>query len=378
MKKIFIIAGEHSGDMHGAQLAAAIKELAPDTLVRGLGGPLMGNAGVDLLIDTSVHTSMGLTEVLASIPQHIRMLGRTIREIKTWHPDVVVPIDYPDFNLRVAARLDGSGIPVVYYVSPQIWAWRSSRIKKIRKYVKKMLVIFPFEESYYKQRGVEAKFVGHPLLDRLAAHPPAADLREKLGVPGDAPLIGILPGSRSAVYARHWPYAWKAARIIAGERPDAHFAVALSGGVERSIAEESRKNAPCENFHFYEQNGSDVVASSTVLLAASGTSTVEAAILGTPMVVFYRMSPLSFVLARRMVSVSRIAMCNLIAEKNAVPELIQNDATPEAMAEKILNLLNEKTRGAQVRELAVVRERLGAPGASSRAAGEILETAASA
>lgn len=370
--KIFISAGEHSGDMHGSELARAIRSIAPDAVMRGLGGPLMSDAGVELLVDTTAGTVMGLTEVVEHIPRHIRLLGRAAREILTWRPDIVVPIDYPDFNLRLARKVHGGGIPVVYYVGPQVWAWRAGRVEQIRRYVRKMLVIFPFEEEFYRKHDINVEFVGHPLLDRIESNPPKTNLREKFCPDEDSPLIGILPGSRTSVYSRHWPVVWEAARAIREKRPDACFVVALAGGVNKSAVVESRLCAPERNFFFYNKGGSDVIASADALLVTSGTATVEAAIHGTPMAVFYKVSGLSFALARRLVKVSEIAMCNLIAGKPVVKEFIQSNATPANLAGGVLELLDGETRETQKRELAAVRERLGNPGASLRAAKALL------
>jgi lipid-A-disaccharide synthase len=372
MKKIFIIAGEHSGDMHGAELAAALHRKAPDIALRGLGGPRMRAAGVELLIETTSRTVMGLTEVVSALPSHVRMLGRTVREILAWRPDVVIPVDYPDFNLRVVRRVSGSGVGVVYYVSPQVWAWRAGRVKLVRKYVDKMMVIFPFEVDFYRKRGVDAVFVGHPLLDRLSAHPPVTDLSVKLGVPDGAPIVGILPGSRTSVYSRHWSTAWEAAQLVARERPDAHFVAAVSGGISRSVIEESKRNAPSKNFHFHEQDGGGVIASSTAVLTTSGTATVESAILGTPMVIFYKVSPVSYAIAKRMVSVPFIGMCNLIAGREVAPEFIQHDAKPEKLAAALIGLLSEDRQKTVRSDLAEVRKKLGTPGASDNAASEVL------
>lgn len=334
----------------------------------------MRKAGVELIVETTKHTTMGLTEVVGSIPFHLKLLGKTVREIESWKPDVIVPVDYPDFNLRLSVKAAKAGFRVVYYVSPQVWAWRRSRVRIIRKYISKMMVIFPFEVDFYKKTGVNAVFVGHPLVDRLAADPPDGNVGAKYDIPGNAKIVGVLPGSRNSVYERHWRIAWDAARLIGEKRPDAHFVTALSEGLDESLIAASKKDAP-PRMSFHTGGGTDVIASSDVALLTSGTATVEAALLGTPMAVFYKVSSLSYNLARMLVKVPAIAMCNLIAEKMAVPEFIQRDATPEKLSRAVLEILEPAKTSDMRKDLALVTERLGGGGASENAARELLAQA---
>jgi lipid-A-disaccharide synthase len=301
------------------------------------------------------------------------VFDRVLAEVDRQRPDVAVLVDYPDFNLRLARHLRRRGVRVVYYVSPQVWAWRRGRLDTIRKTVDHMLVIFPFEEALYREAGVPVTFVGHPLVDLV--HPPA-DKREfvrALGLDADRPVVALLPGSRPKEIAHNLPPLAGAVEKLAAERPELQFLLALAPSLSFRAVAEALGSLPV---HVVANQAQGVLASSTVSVVASGTATVEAALLGAPMVVVYRLAPLTYLLGRRLVKVPHFAMANLIAGARVVPEVIQRELTPERVAAEVRALLDTPSRREVMRAgLAEVRRKLGEPGASGRAAAVVLSVA---
>ncbi len=368
---MLLVAGEASGDLHGATLASALSALAPGVRIAGMGGERMAAAGVRLLRRVERVTVVGGTEAFGRLPALWSAFKALQSQLKYRRPRVLVLIDFPEFNMRLARVARRLGVPVVYFVAPQLWAWRPRRIQAMARDVSRVLAIFPFEVGLYQEAGVPVEFVGHPVLDVLPEFDRDA-ARQGLAADGET-LVGLLPGSRDAEVRRHLPVLLGAAQRIRARRPGTRFALPVAGTIPPGgIAEAVRASGlsvevlPGEAYR--------VMAAADLLLVASGTATLEAACYGAPMVVLYRLSALSHAIARRLVrGVSHISLPNIIAGREIVRELIQDEATPAAVAAAGLDLLeNEVTRAAQRAALLEVRSRLGEAGAGERAARAVL------
>ena len=370
---ILLVAGEASGDLHGAALAHALRTVRPEVRLLGMGGPRMAAAGVELLVPCEDVAVVGLTEVVAHGGQILRAFRRLSAALHRDRPALVVLIDFPDFNIRLGRRARRRGIPVIYFVSPQVWAWRRGRLRILRRIVRKMLVIFPFEEPLYRAAGIDVTFVGHPLLDRLEGVPGREEARRRLGIGPAERVVALLPGSRRGEVARHLPVMLAAAaRLAAGAGP-LTVAVAVADGVPHGLIEALAAAAPLP-VRLLEGRTYEALRAADVSLVVSGTATLEAALLGAPMVITYRMSFLSYALARLLVRVPFIGMANLVAGREIVPELIQYRATPDRLAAAARALLEDPgARDAMRAAFSEVRARLGEPGAPERAAHEILD-----
>ena len=362
--------GEASGDLYAAELVRDLRALGREVEAFGLGGDRLRDAGASLVAHVRDLAVVGLLEVVRHLPRIRGVFQALLARADAERPDLAVLIDYPDFNLRLARELRRRGIPVVYYVSPQIWAWRGGRIRDIRASVARMIVIFPFEEPLYREAGVPVTFVGHPLVDlvRPAVDAPAFLTAQRLDP--SRPVLAVLPGSRRSEVAHNVPPIAGALPLIRAARPDVQPAVAMAPGLDRGLFEPLRAAGAT----LVDGQAHALVSAARAGIVASGTATVEAALLGLPMVVVYRLSPLTYALGRPLVRVPHYAMANLIAGRAVVRELIQGGFQPRAVADEALALLADGPRRRDVLEgLAEVRARLGPGGASRRAA----ETAAS-
>ncbi len=370
--RILMVAGEASGDLHGGRLAEALQRLRPQLVLEGMGGAQMRRAGVDLLADAGATAVVGLTELWEkrrALREALRRLRGRLRSVR---PALLICIDFPDFNLLLARTAHRLGIPVCYFISPQVWAWRRGRIRTIRRLVRKMLVLFPFEEPLYRQAGVDVTFVGHPLLDVLAAVPTREACRAALGLPEGGPVLGLLPGSREAEVRRHLPILLQAAGRLAAGRPDLRVLLGLAPTLDGRAAEAAARASGIP-VTLLAGRTHEIMRAADLLLAVSGTVTLEAAILGTPMIITYRLTTPSWLLARLLVRVRFIGLPNLVAADGIVPELIQFEATPDRLAALAEQILASPERQARMREaLAQVRAKLGTPGAAERAAREVL------
>jgi lipid-A-disaccharide synthase len=369
--QILFSAGEASGEMYAAQLAAALRRRA-DVRLFGLGGLRMREAGVELVADCSEIAVVGVTEVLGKAPTVWRILRKLTDEAAERRPRVAILVDSPAFHLRLARRLRPLGVRNVYFVAPQVWAWRPWRVNLIRRRFERVLCIFPFEEQFYREAGVPADFVGHPLVDlvkpRNAPGQLAAAFAKKFRLDFDAsrPMVALLPGSRSGELAHNLPTMLEACQRIERDFP-CQFVLAVAPGLRiEQVAEYLRDGL---KVHLVEDATYDALAAASVAIVASGTATVEAALIGTPMVVVYRVSaPTAFVL-RRLVRAPYFGMVNLIAGRRVVLELFQGDFTPERVSQEVLRLLSSpEARSAIKRDLDEVRCRLGTSGAVERAA----------
>lgn len=361
---------EASGDLYAGALTRELMTLAPLAKVFGLGGPRLAEAGATLIADYRGLAVTGITEAVAKIPQSLATLRRLVAAAAAEPPDVLVVIDSPDFNLRLAPAIKRLGVPIVYYISPQIWAWRKGRLNTIRDIVNVMLVIFPFEEAIYRDGGVPVEFVGHPLVELVRTSAPRDAFLRRLDLAPDAPTVALLPGSRPNEISRILPGLIAAVPIVRAAVPTAQFLIARAPHLDDRLFDAARA-LPAVTV--VEGDTDTVLASADVALTASGTATVQTALHDTPMVIVYRVSPITYQLGKRLVSVDTIGMVNLIAGEKIVPELIQDDFTPATVAREAISLLTDAPRRAQVRAgLARVREKLGGAGASRRAATAIL------
>ncbi len=365
-KRVMIIAGETSGDLHGAKIVTAMQKRNKGLFFFGIGGRALKEAGVNVLVDASEISVVGITEVFSKIPGILKGLKVVKKTLKTMRPDLLILIDFPDFNLHVAATANKIGIPVLYYISPQIWAWRLGRLKKIGELVDHMAVILPFEEDFYKEQNIPVTFVGHPLLeDRLL--PKEAFVNKW---PEDRFVIGLLPGSRYGEIARHLPVMLDAARILFEKIKSTRFIISLAPDVEEKHVEEIvKKYKGAADFEISAGNVRKIFEQSKIVVAASGTVTLESAISGTPMVIIYKVSPVSYWLGKAMIRVKNIGLVNLIAGKEIVPELIQKEASSNRIADTVFKMLNDPTALKRIsHELLAIRDKLGGPGASERVA----------
>jgi lipid-A-disaccharide synthase len=376
--RILISCGEASGDLYAGALARELHAIDPAINVFGLGGPELAGAGGRLVADYRQLAVTGLTEAIAKVPQSLAALHRLVSFARRERPDVLVAIDFPDFNFSLARRVKRLGIPVVYYISPQIWAWRAGRLKTIARIADLMLVIFPFEEAIYRDAGVPVEFVGHPLVDLARATDTRARVLARCGLAPAAPTVAILPGSRPNEVGRILPDLVRAADRIRGRITDVQFIVARAPHLDDRLFEIVRSSG-LARVAIVEGETDTVLAASDVALTASGTATVQTALHDTPMVIVYRVSPLTYWLGRKLVTVSSVGMVNLIAGETIVPELIQDAFTPEAVAREAISILTDPDRARRIRSgLARVREQLGGSGASRRVAEAVVRTAAAA
>jgi lipid-A-disaccharide synthase len=375
MPKIMISCGEPSGDMYAGALAVEIRRRAPDAEIFGLGGQRLRAGGGQLLADYRGLSVTGLVEAVRVLPRSLSVMRLLLDVVRAERPDVFVAIDFPDFNFRLAAAVKRSGVPVVYYIGPQLWAWRPGRMRVMKRFVDRVLVIFPFEEAIYRQAGVPVEFVGHPLIDLARAQAPRDAFLRELNLDPDAPVVTLLPGSRPNEVSLLLPVLSHAARLVADRLPQTQFIVARAPDLDDRLfaGVDWRGLRPA----IVLSRPDDALAAGDVAVTASGTATVQAALHERPMVVVYRLSPWTYRLGRRFVHLDTFAMPNLIAGRKVVPELIQDACTPEAIAAEVVSfLMDEGGRAREVRAaLREVRAKLGAPGASQRAAEAVLRVA---
>jgi lipid-A-disaccharide synthase len=364
---VLVVAGEASGDMHAANLISELRVSRPDLLFFGMGGERMRAAGVELTISHKDLSVVGFTEVISKLGTIRRAMSDLYKEAVRRRPGIALLVDYPGFNLRFA-KLIRSMVPrIVYYIGPQVWAWGSWRAASVSKLCDALISVIPFECSMYKGSGLECHFVGHPVLDLVKPSLTGEEFRSKFGIP-NGQLVGIVPGSRKEEVKRILPVMLRSADLIMHEMKETSFAISVAETIDADSVRSMCKNS-LDNAKVVEGCTHDLMQASDLLMVASGTATLEAAVLGRPMSIVYRTSPLTWLLAKGLVKVRSVGLVNIIAGKRVVPELIQHNATPEKISGEILSLVRDKARLALMeRDLAAVRRRLGEPGASSRAA----------
>jgi lipid-A-disaccharide synthase len=363
-----IVAGEASGDLHGGYLVRAMHHIDPSLSFYGMGGNGMRKAGVELLADAADMAVVGLTEVVFKLAAILRVMRRLKASLARERPDLVILIDYPDFNLPLARTARTRGIKVFYYISPQVWAWRKGRIDTIRKSVDRMAVILPFEEKFYREAGVDVTFVGHPLLDEVRKKYARPEALKRFGLRDEAITVGILPGSRRSEVSRLLPEMLRACRIMMEKLSPLQFVLPLAGTLDPDFVQNILRQFPVK-VNVIRDEIYDVIAISDVAIVASGTATLETALLETPMVVVYKISAASYAIGRRFIRVDHISLPNIIAGRAVVPELIQDDANAERIAAEVMELIVQREKAREMKvSLAEVRGKLGTPGASQRTA----------
>lgn len=358
-----IIAGEVSGDHHGAKLVRAMQDKNPELFFCGIGSRAMRAAGVRILVDSNEISVVGITEILARLPDIMKAFATTKRVLKGLKPDLLILIDFPGFNMRVASIARRINIPILYYISPQLWAWRPGRVKKLKKLVDHMAVILPFEEDFYREHAIPVTFVGHPLLDET---PASQALTYTTGPPQKQTVVGLLPGSRANEIHRILPVQLAAARLLKAENPELHFLLSIAPSVSKTeVASQVEKSGCAEFIELASAPVEDIFKRCAIAVAASGTVTLEAAINELPLVIVYKVSPLSNLIGRLLIHVNFIGLANLIAGEEILPELVQDDATPENIARHVQQMLDDPDGVQQTREkLREMKSKLGGTGAS--------------
>ena len=333
-----LVAGEASGDLLGAGLVAELKKRFPDAGFAGIGGPRMRAEGFEAWHDCGELAVMGLAEVLRHLPRLLRLRRGLRKRLLDWKPDVFIGIDAPDFNLGLERRLKQAGIRTVHYVSPSVWAWREGRAAKIGRSADRVLCLFPMEPPIYERHGVDARFVGHPLADAFPAEPDRAAARARLGLPADAPVLAVLPGSRQGEIGRLWPVFIEASKQVAQQVPGLLVAVPAADQACRAAIEHGLDGAQLANVAVFDGQAHDVMVAADVVLLASGTAALEAMLAKRPMVVGYRISPLTYrlVMGLGLMRTSRYSLPNVLANEPIVPELMQRDCTPENLASAVM------------------------------------------
>lgn len=394
MTSIMLVAGEASGDLHGAALCRALRERAPDARLFGMGGARMAAAGMDVLEDVTASASTGTTEAAHGVVPLYRAYRRLrARLAGAERPHALVLIDFPEFNLRLARAAHRHGVPVVYFIPPQIWAWRGGRIRTMRRLLSLVLAVLPFEPPLYRRAGVPVEYVGHPLVDALAGAPTREAARARLGIAPETPVVGLLPGSRRGEIERLLPVMRDALVRIVARRPDIRSVLALAPTVDAELVRKVWRSGPPAGGRASRPPGGagglggrpeplvtmdahDVMRAADVVLATSGTVTLEAAILGAPMVVCYRVSRITEVMLRILIRVPWMSLVNNVLGRAAVPELFQAEVTADRVAAEALRLLDDASaRAAQRAAFRELEGRLGDPGVGARAAGLILGAA---
>ena len=373
--RVMISCGEPSGDLYAGALTRELLRLDPSAVITGFGSQRLRSAGATLVDDFQGLSVTGLVEVARVLPRTYAVYRRLLAHAAATRPDVFVAVDFPDFNFRLAQAMRKLAVPVVYYISPQLWAWRPGRMKTMQRIADRVLVIFPFEEEIYRRAGVPVEWVGHPLLDVSAEVEPRATFLGGLGLDPAKPVVALLPGSRINEVRAILPGLVGAAKIIHERLPAAQFVLARAPHLSDDLFADLKARGP--SIAMMADATDNVLAAADVALVASGTVTVQAALRECPMIVVYRLSPLTYRLGRPFVRVDTFAMANLVAGRQVVPELMQDDFTPDAVAERALPLLQDRETAEAMRaDLRAVRAKLGTPGASRRAAQAVLAVAA--
>jgi lipid-A-disaccharide synthase len=371
-----ISCGETSGDLYAGALAREILRMQPAASVSGFGSDRLREAGATLVGDFSGLSVTGILEVARVLPRTYATYRRLVAHAEATRPDVFVAVDFPDFNFRLARAIGALGVPVVYYISPQLWAWRPGRMKTMRRIADRVLVIFPFEEAIYQNAGVPVQWVGHPMLDVARQPEPRGDFLARHGLDPGRPVVALLPGSRRNEVREILPGLIEAAHRIRARLPDVQFLLARAPHLPNGLFDSLTPESSAIKVRVVDSAADNVLASADVALVASGTVTVQAALHECPMVVVYRLSPITYRLGRPFVHVDTFAMANLVAGRRVVPELIQDDFTPDAVAREALALLLDPAAAGRMRaDLRSVREKLGGPGASLRAAQAVMDLA---
>ncbi len=368
---VLVVAGEASGDQHAADAVAALKQLRPDLRFFGMGGPRLAAQGVELIHGAHEISVMGIVEVLPKVPRIWRVLGDLERAARERRPAAALLVDVPDFNLRLAKRLKALGIPVVYYVAPMAWAWRESRTKIIAERVDRLLCILPFEEDFFRSRGVNATYVGNPVVDQVPPAASPAEFREALGLAVEGPVLAVLPGSRRSEISRLGPTLAAVSAKVLAQRPGTRVLVPVAPGLPHDFVQAPFLKAGVTPT-LIDGRAAEVVGAADVALVASGTATLEAGLMRRPLVAVYRVNALSYAVGKLLVRIPFFCLVNLLAEKKVVPELLQGEMTVEKIVAELEPLWSGPAREACLAGLDTLRARLGPGGASQRVAEHFL------
>ena len=368
-----IVAGEASGDLHGANLVREMKALDPSIAFSGVGGRRLEAEGVNLVARSSEMAVVGITEVFTKIRFILGVFIKLRKMLRDEKPELLILIDYPDFNLRLASAAKALGVRVFYYISPQVWAWRKGRIRQIKRVVDRMAVILPFEKAFYAAKGYAVDFVGHPLLDVVKRHRSRETALKDFGLADRWPIVALLPGSRDKEIKSLLPEMLGAAVLLKESYPEAQFILPLADTVDPRTVDQLIQMYPV-SVNVVSGQIHDAVGLADVALVASGTATLETALLEIPMVILYRISPLTAAIGKRLIRLEHIGLVNIIAGRTVVPELIQEDASASRLADEALKILSDGKRNREIRTgLAEIRGKLGEPGASCRTAQLVLD-----
>lgn len=372
-RNVMIVAGEASGDLHGSNLLKSAAEICPQVVFSGVGGAKMRAAGCRILFPSDELSVMGVQEVFAALPRILKRFRQLKQALINDKPELLVLIDFPDFNLRLAKVAKKHNIPVLYYISPKVWAWRSGRARTIAERVDRLALIFPFEPAIYEKLGVRADYVGNPLLDEYAVSRPQGGLRRQLGLTEAAQIVGIFPGSRNSELQYILPSLVETAAMVHRSKPDVQFIVPVAPSLSRE-AIEARFSGFDLPVHFVEENIYEVAAACDAVLSVSGTVTLQLALSKTPMAIVYKVAPLSYQIGKRLIKVEHVGLTNIVAERSVVREFIQDDAAPAVMRDEILKMLDDQAyRAKMIAALEDVCRRLGEPGCSQRVAHMVAE-----
>ncbi|SEA10245.1 lipid-A-disaccharide synthase [Desulfuromusa kysingii] len=368
-RDILIVAGEASGDLHGSHLIKAAAAHHPHLKFSGVGGDKMVAAGCRILFPSDELSVMGVVEVINQLPKIYRRFKQLKRILNgTQRPDLLILIDFPDFNLRLAKVAKAVGIPVLYYISPKVWAWRSGRAKVIANRVDRLALIFPFEPEIYSPLGVKADYVGNPLLDEFVENQPTGELRHRLGIKPEEQVVGIFPGSRNSELEHILEALVETAQLLHQQKPEVQFLIPVAPSLSREVIEQRFSKTTLPVF-IVEENIYEVAAACDAVLTVSGTVTLQIALVGTPMAILYKVAPLSYALGKRLIKIEFAGLTNIVAGRGIVREFIQDDAQPPEMCAEVLRLLDDSDYTEEVQKnLAEVRQTLGAPGCSTRVA----------
>lgn len=364
-----VSAGEASGDLHAANLVKALHKIDPSILVTGMGGDKLREVGVELLVDCADIAVVGIVEVLANYRLIKRALNKLADAIRNSPPDLLILVDYQEFNFRLAKIAKRQGVKVLFYISPQVWAWRPHRVHKIGKLIDMMAVLFPFEEKFYRNANVPVSFVGHPLVDEARPDKTRAECFSAYHIDADKKVIGLFPGSRKGEIKRVLPILLESAVLLKQKHPDAQFILPVASTLGIDYIESFLAHHSHLNIRVVKDRSYNAMQICDAIMAASGTATLEIALIGIPNAIVYRIAPLSYFILKRMITIDSIGLVNIVAEKNIVREFIQYEAVPEKIAAEIDRILcDDKYRTRMIDELAKVREKLGKKGGSDNIA----------
>lgn len=374
---IMVSAGEASSDSHAAHVLQALAETGTVFTSFGMGAAALQHSGTELIVDCRDLAVIGIVDVLLNYHKFLKRLKRLRQELVARKPDVLLLVDYPDFNLKLAETAKANGIPVLFYVSPQVWAWRAGRVPRIGSLVSHMAVLFPFEVDIYEKAGIPVTYVGNPVVHDAVSALSKDEACTHLGLDSNKPVIALLPGSRKGELQRHVPVMLQTVTLILQQSPDAQFILPIAPTLDTVFVNEliGSDSPPC--LHLTQCDSRDVMRAADVALAASGTATLETALIGTPMVVMYIVNAINYAIMKRLIKIPDISLVNIVAQRRIVPEYLQHEAVPSDLAKDVVSLLDDTTRRAQMLDdLSMVKDRMGDGGASGRVAQLILQLTA--